>query len=111
MLDVLAIAIGGLVTYFERVVFLIGKRIRPPERALRYLPLVGPAVLGAIAVPGLLAPRGEISLVETVPAVLAAVLSYLLWRWTRQMVVGLVGGLLLWWGLVALLWALGLRSS
>lgn len=111
MLDMLAIAIGGLVTYFERVVFLIGKRIRPPKRALRYLPLVGPAVLGAIAVPGLLAPRGEISLVETVPAVLAAVLSYLLWRWTKQMVVGLVGGLLLWWGLVALLWALGLRSS
>lgn len=111
MLDLLAIALGGVVTYLERVIFLIGKRIRPPKRALRYLPLVGPAVLGAIAVPGLVAPRGEISLVETVPALLAAVVSILLWRWTKQMVIGLVGGLLLWWGLVALLWALGLRTS
>lgn len=111
MLDLLAIALGGVVTYLERVVFLIGKRIRPPKRALRYLPLVGPAVLGAIAVPGLVAPRGEISLVETVPALLAATLSYLLWRWTKQMVIGLLGGLLLWWALVALLTVLGWRAG
>ncbi len=111
MLDLLAIALGGVVTYLERVIFLIGKRIRPPKRALRYLPLVGPAVLGAIAIPGLVAPRGEISLLETVPALLAAVLSYLLWRWTKQMVVGLLGGLLLWWALVALLTVLGWRAG
>lgn len=110
MLDLLAIALGGVVTYLERVVFLVTKRIRPPKRVLKFLPLVGPAVLGAIAVPGLIAPRGEISLVETVPALLAAVVSYLLWRWTRQMIVGLLGGLVLWWGIVALLNWWGLRG-
>lgn len=110
MLDLLAIILGGVVTYIERVVFLVTKRVRPPKRVLKFLPLVGPAVLGAIAVPGLLAPRGEISLVETIPALLAAVASYLLWRWTKQMVVGLLGGLLLWWGIVALLTWWGLRA-
>lgn len=110
MLDLLAIILGGVVTYIERVVFLVTKRVRPPKRVLKFLPLVGPAVLGAIAVPGLLAPRGEISLVETIPALLAAVASYLLWRWTKQMVVGLLGGLILWWGIVALLTWWGLRA-
>ena len=110
MLDLLAIALSGVVTYLERVIFLVTKRIRPPLRTLRYLPLVGPAVLGAIAVPGLLAPRGEVSLVETVPAVLAAVLAALLWKWTRQLVVGLVGGLVLWWALVYGLVLLGWRT-
>ena len=110
MLDLLAIALSGVATYIERVIFLVTKRVRPPVRTLRYLPLVGPAVLGAIAVPGLLAPRGEVSLVETVPAVLAAVLAALLWRWTRQLVIGLVGGLVLWWALVYALVLLGWRT-
>jgi branched-subunit amino acid transport protein len=110
MLDAIAIVLSGIVTYTLRAVFLITRRIRPPKRAFRYLPLVGPAVLGAIAVPGILAPRGEISLVETLPAVAAAVVSWLLWRWTRQMVIGLAGGLLLWWGILALLSLWGLRT-
>ena len=102
MLDLLAILLAGLGTYVERVIFLVSKRLRPPRRALRYLPLVGPAVLGAIAVPGILAPRGEISLVETIPAVIAAVVAALLMRWTKQLVVGLVAGLAVWWGLIYL---------
>jgi branched-subunit amino acid transport protein len=110
MLDVLAIALSGVVTYLERVIFLVSKRVRPPLRTLRYLPLVGPAVLGAIAVPGILAPRGEVSLVETVPAVLAAVLAVLLWKWTKQLVIGLVGGLALWWALVYVLVLVGWRA-
>jgi branched-subunit amino acid transport protein len=109
MLDLLALLLSGLATYVERAIFLVTKRVRPPRRALRYLPLVGPAVLGAIAVPGILAPRGELSLVETIPAVLAAVLAALLWRWTRQLVIALVGALLLWWGLVFVLVQIGLR--
>ena len=109
MLELLAIAFSGVVTYFERVIFLASKRVRPPRRALRYLPLVGPAVLGAIAVPGILAPRGELSLVDTIPAVIAAVVAALLWRWTRQLVIALVGALVLWWGLVFALVQLGLR--
>ena len=109
MLDMLAIVLGGVVTYVTRVLFLVTKKVRPPRRTLRYLPLVGPAVLGAIAVPGILAPRGELSLVDTIPAVIAAVVAALLWRWTKQLVIALVGALVLWWGLVFALVQLGLR--
>ncbi len=105
----LEILLSGLVTYIERVIFLVSKKVRPPRRALRYLPLVGPAVLGAIAVPGILAPRGELSLTEMLPAVVAAVLAVLLWRWTKQIVIGLVVGLGVWWGLIFVLVQLGWR--
>jgi len=108
MLDLLAILVAGLGTYVERAIFLVSKKVRPPRRALRYLPLVGPAVLGAIAVPGILAPRGEFSLTETIPAVIAAIVSALLWKWTRQLVIGLVAGLVVWWGVIYLLVQLGL---
>lgn len=110
MLDALAVVLSGVVTYVTRAIFLVSKRVRPPKRSLRYLPLVGPAVLGAIAVPGILAPRGELSPVETIPALLAAIVATLVWRWTKQLVVGLVAGLALWWGIVFLLVQLGLRS-
>ena len=110
MLDGLAILLSGVVTYLTRVLFLVTKKVRPPRRALRSLPLVGPAVLGAIAVPGLLAPRGEISIVETAPALIAAVAATLLWRWKREMAVGLLGGLLVWWAIVFALVQLGLRA-
>jgi branched-subunit amino acid transport protein len=109
MLDLLAIVLGGVVTYVTRVLFLVSKKVRPPRRTLRYLPLVGPAVLGAIAVPGILAPRGEVSLVETLPAIAAAVVSWLLFRWTKQLVIALVGGLILWWAIVFVLSIAGLR--
>jgi branched-subunit amino acid transport protein len=109
MLDLIAILLAGLVTYIERAVFLVTKKVRPPRRALRYLPLVGPAVLGAIAVPGILAPRGELSIAETIPAVLAAVVAVLLWRWTKQIVIALVAALVLWWALVFALVQFGLR--
>jgi branched-subunit amino acid transport protein len=108
--DLLAIVLGGVATYVTRVLFLVTKKVRPPQRTLRYLPLVGPAVLGAIAVPGILAPRGEVSLVETLPAVAAAVLAYFLMRWTKQLVIALVGGLVLWWGIVFVLSITGLRA-
>ena len=109
MLDLLAIVLSGLATYIERVIFLVTKKVRPPRKALRYLPLVGPAVLGAIAVPGILAPRGELSLVETIPAVIAAVLAALLWRFTKQLVIALVVALAAWWAMVFVLVQWGLR--
>lgn len=110
MLDFLAIVLGGVVTYVTRVLFLFSKKVRPPRRFVRYLPLVGPAVLGAIAIPGILAPRGEVSLVETIPAVVAALLSWLLFRRTKQLVIALAGGLVLWWGIVFVLSITGLRA-
>lgn len=103
MLELLAIVLGGVVTFVSRAVFLVSRRLRPPKRVERYLPLVGPAVLAAIAVPGILAPRDVISLVDTVPAVAAAVVTWLVWRGTRQIALGLVAGLLLWWGILAAL--------
>ncbi|MEO8527963.1 MAG: AzlD domain-containing protein [Pseudolysinimonas sp.] len=109
MFEILAIFLSGVVTYLTRVIFLVSKKVRPPARVAKYLPLVGPAVLGAIVVPGLMAPRGEISLVETVPALVAGVVAWLFWRWTRQTAIGLIGGLVLWWGIVFVLTVTGLR--
>jgi branched-subunit amino acid transport protein len=110
MLDMLAVVLGGVATYVTRVLFLVSKKVRPPRKSVRYLPLVGPAVLGAIAVPGILAPRGEVSLTETIPAIVAAVLSWLLFRKTKQLVIGLMGGLVLWWAIVFVLSLVGLRG-
>src|SRR6187549_2640603 len=110
MLELLAIVVGGIVTFVTRALFLVSKKLRPPKRVEKYLPLVGPAVLGAIAVPGILAPRGEVSLVETVPAVVAAVVSWLLFRWSKQLVIALVGGLVVWWAIVFVLSITGLRA-
>lgn len=108
MLELLAVVLGGIVTYVTRVLFLISKKLRPPKRVEKYLPLVGPAVLGAIALPGILAPRGEISLVDTIPAVLAAVVTWLVWRWTKQIAFGLLAGLVIWWAIIAGLAAVGI---
>lgn len=107
MLDALAIVLAAVVTFVTRVIFLIDKRLRPPKRVVRYLPLIGPAVLAAIAVPGILAPRGELSWVDSVPAVIAAVVAMLLWHWSKQTWVGLLGGLVTWWGVIAVLAAFG----
>jgi branched-subunit amino acid transport protein len=105
----LELILSGLGTFFERAFFLISKRLRPHRAVLRYLPLVGPAVLGAIAVPGIIAPRGEISLVETLPAVIAAVVAVVLWKRTKQLIIALLGALVLWWAIVFALVQLGLR--
>lgn len=110
MLDWLAILLGGAATYVTRVLFLVTKKVRPPRRTLRYLPLVGPAVLGAIAIPGILAPRGEISLTETLPAIAAAVVAWLVQRWTKQLVIALAASLVVWWAIVFVLSVTGLRA-
>jgi hypothetical protein len=39
--------------------------------------------------------------------VVAALVSWILWRVSRQTWVGLLGGLLTWWGVLALLAVLG----
>ena len=109
MLELLAIVLGGIVTFVTRAIFLVSRKLRPPKRVERSLPLVGPAVLGAIAIPGILAPRGEISLIDTVPAVIAAVATWLGWKFTRQIAVGLIVGLGLWWAILAVMVAMGVE--
>jgi branched-subunit amino acid transport protein len=103
MLELLAVILGGIVTFVSRAIFLVSRKLRPPKKVERYLPLVGPAVLAAIAVPGILAPRDAITLVDTIPAVVAAVVTWLVWRVTKQIALGLLAGLLLWWGIIAVL--------
>lgn len=104
MRELLILAVIGLGTYAMRAAFLVTARAEPPARLARLLPHVGPAVLAAITVPALLAPHGAISLVETVPSLLAAVLAWALWRRTASLPVALFGGLALWW---VTTWAMG----
>jgi branched-subunit amino acid transport protein len=97
MRELLILAAIGLGTYLMRAAFLVTARTAPPAAVSRLLPHVGPAVLAAITVPALLAPRGTLSLAETAPAVLAAGATWLLWRWTARLPVALFGGLVAWW--------------
>jgi branched-subunit amino acid transport protein len=97
MRELLILAAIGVGTYAMRAAFLAASRSAPPATIARLLPHVGPAVLGAIILPGLLAPRGHISAVETLPALLAAALAWALWRRTTSLPIALFGGLALWW--------------
>lgn len=107
MHELVSVIVAGIVTFVTRVVFLLDRRVRPPRSAARYLPLIGPAVLAAIAVPGIVAPRGELTWVDSVPALVAAGVSWILWRASRQTWVGLLGGLITWWAILGVLTALG----
>lgn len=93
---VILVAIG-VGTYVLRAAFLVRARPSPPAPLARLLPHVGPAVLAAITVPALLAPRGVMSVGDTLPALLAAATAWLLWRRTRSLPVALLGALALSW--------------
>lgn len=103
MRDLLILFAIGLGTYALRASFLVTASHQLPAPAARLLPHVGPAVLAAITLPALFAPRGQMSLVETVPALLAAAATWVLWRRTTSLPLALFGGLTLWWVTV---WAL-----
>lgn len=98
----------GLGTYAMRAVFLVTARAEPPAgwqrpvRVLaRLLPHAGPAILAAIILPALLAPRGVVSPAESLPALGAAAVTWLLWRRTQRLPVALFGGLATWWIAIA----------
>lgn len=102
MIEWLVIALIALGTYGARasLILLFREADIPPllERAFRY---VGPAVLSAIAVPGLLAPGGTVDLTGLrVPAGIVAAL--VAWR-TESLLLTLVAGLAVFFGLDALL--------
>jgi branched-subunit amino acid transport protein len=106
--DLLTLVVIGLGTYLMRAAFLITVGRRTPAPVARALPHVGPAVLAAITVPVLVAPHGSISLVETVPSLLAAALAWAAWRRTTSLPRALFGGLAVWW---LTSWALGAGLS
>lgn len=101
MREFLIILAAGFVTYALRVVFLVSRHLRVPRWMERWLPGVGPAVLAAITLPALVAPQGEISLGETLPSLLAAAATWAIFHFTKRLPVALVGGMLVWWGLLA----------
>jgi branched-subunit amino acid transport protein len=97
MRELLILVAIGLGTYAMRAVFLVTARSEPPAAVARMLPHVGPAVLAAITLPALLAPRGTISPTESLPALGAAAVAWILLRRTRRLPVALFGGLGAWW--------------
>ena len=99
MRELVVLTVIGLGTYAMRAIFIVSGRAAPAGLA-RLLPHVGPAVLAAITLPALVAPRGTIALADTLPALLAAATAVLLWRlWRRngRLPVALFGGLGVWW--------------
>ncbi|MFR9804557.1 AzlD domain-containing protein [Pseudonocardia sp. RS010] len=92
LLVLVAVAVG---TYGMRAAFLVVARPEPPAPLARVLPHVGPAVLGAIVAPALLAPHGAITAADTVPALLAAVGAWALWRRFHSLPIALFGALTL----------------
>lgn len=105
MRELLVLAAIGVGTYAMRAVFLVTARSEPPAAVARLLPYVGPAVLAAIVLPAVLAPRGTVSAAESLPALGAAAVSWLLWRRTASLPLALFGGLGTWWLAGALLGA------
>jgi branched-subunit amino acid transport protein len=96
--ELLTLAVIGLATYAMRAVFLATARHHPPAPVARLLPHIGLAVLAAITLPAFLAPRGAVTLAGTVPALLAAALAWIIWRWANNnLPVALIGGLAVWW--------------
>ena len=98
MAELIMLAVIGLGTYAMRAMFLVTARHQPPAPVRRLLPYIGPAVLAAIALPAFVAPRGSISFVGTVPALLAAVVAWMAWRCAKKnLPIALFGGLAVWW--------------
>ncbi len=103
MHEITVLLMIGVGTYLTRAALLLSSGEDPPAILTRFLPHVGPAVIAAITVPALLAPEGTVSLGATAPALVAAGATWALWARTRQLPTALLGGLGLWWGLLAVL--------
>lgn len=103
MREFLVLVAIGAGTYALRAAFLVSGRTDPPPSIARLLPFVGPAVLAALTVPALAAPSGTISLTETLPTLVAAVVTWILWRRRGSLPLALFGGLLTGWAIAAVL--------
>ena len=98
MAELLTLAVIGVASYAMRAAFLVTARHQPPAPVRRLLPYVGPAVLAAITLPAFVAPHGSVSLIGTVPALLAAVVAWMAWRSAnKNLPIALFSGLAVWW--------------
>lgn len=98
MAELLILAVIGAGTYAMRAVFLVTARHQLPAPVGLLLPYVGPAVMAAIALPAFVAPRGSVSFTGTVPALLAAAVTWMAWRCAKHSLpIALFGGLAVWW--------------
>jgi branched-subunit amino acid transport protein len=100
MTELLVLVLIGVGTYAMRTVFFV-TRWDPPPVLARGLPFVGPAVLAAIVVPGILAPGGAVHPLHSGPAVGAALTAWLLHRRTGSFPGALLGAMVVWWVLSA----------
>ncbi|MCU0263141.1 MAG: AzlD domain-containing protein [Candidatus Nanopelagicales bacterium] len=103
MSDLLIIAAVGLGTYAMRAAFLLRRGEAVREQETPVLQQVAPAVLAAITLPALLAPRGTVSLPDTSASLAAAAACFLIWRHTRRFPNALLAGLVTWWLALAIL--------
>lgn len=78
----LAIAIGGVGTFLIRAsfLFLFERYGDVPPRAKRLLRFVPSAVLAALVVPAVLAPRGEVTVLGNDRLLAAALAALVAWR-------------------------------
>jgi len=84
----------ALATYITRATMLVlGKRVDLPPlllRSLRYVPI---AILAAIIFPAVLAPQGPVDISPSNPYLLAAAVTVLVVRLTRNSAAGILAGL------------------
>ena len=103
MSDLLVISTVGLGTFAMRAAFLVRRGRSVRERTNPVLSLGGPAVLAGRMLPALLAPRGTVSLQETAASLAAGAVCFAVWRRTRGFPQALLGGLVAWWLVLALI--------
>ncbi|MDV3222213.1 AzlD domain-containing protein [Intrasporangium sp.] len=102
MVELLVIVLVGLGTFGMRAAFLVRTHRAGAAGQSALLPLVAPAVLAAIAAPALLAPRGTGGWTESIPSLLAALVTLLVWRRAGGFPIPLLAGLVTWWAALAL---------
>lgn len=102
MSDLLVITAVGLGTFAMRAAFLVRARRPARERSGPVLQMVAPAVLAAIMLPALVAPRGAVSLQDTGASLAAAAACFAAWRRTTSLPKALLAGLVAWWFVLAL---------
>jgi branched-subunit amino acid transport protein len=100
--DLMAVVLTGVGTFLTRASFIVALARRPiPETLLEVLTMVAPSVLGALTLSLLLDPQGNLAVAapEAAALVVGGAVAYK----TRNLVLMVVAGMVVYWGLRALL--------